>query len=133
MNLVKRLLGDEKFRFLLVGGFNTGFGFIIYAFFTFVFKKMEFGYMLALVISQILSLFVAFWLHKKVTFKKAGHLVKDFIRFTMVNALSYAINWLALPLLVHGLRWNPLVGQFSVLIVTTLISFVGHKYFSFKR
>jgi putative flippase GtrA len=133
MNFIKQLLSDERVRFLLVGGFNTGFGFVIYAGFTFLFRHLEFGYMLALIISQIISLFVAFALHKKVTFKKEGHLIKDFIRFAMVNSVSYLINLAVLPLLVHGAHWHPLVAQFGVLVVTTLISFVGHKYFSFKR
>lgn len=133
MSIIKRLLDDEKVRFLLVGGFNTLFGFVIYAMFTFLLQNIEFGYMLALIISQITSLFVAFALHKKVTFRKDGHTIKDFIRFALVNSVSYAINLVILPILVHGLDWHPLVAQFSVLVVTTLISFVGHKYFSFKR
>ncbi|COI26131.1 GtrA family protein [Weissella confusa] len=133
MNFLKRLTGDERVRFLLVGVFNTGFGFAIFSLFTYILKSFEYGYMVALVISQILATVVAFWLHKTVTFKAPGHLIRDFVRFAMVNSVSYVINLITLPVLVHGFDWNPYVGQFSLLLITTLISFVGHKYFSFKR
>ncbi|WP_246111546.1 GtrA family protein [Weissella muntiaci] len=132
-NGISVLLDSEKFRFLLVGGFNTAFGFAIYALFTWLLRGLEFGYMLALIISQVASLFVAFDLHKKFTFKTQGHVVKDFIRFTMVNAVNYAFNLLLLPILVHGFKFNALVAQLSILIFTTVVSFIGHKYFSFRR
>lgn len=133
MELIQQLLDSEKLRFLIVGGLNTALGFGLFAFFNWTFSKYEFGYMIALVLSQIISLFFAFWLHKTFTFKTAGHLWQDFIRFTMVNSVNYVINWIALPILVHGMHMNPLIGQLIVLIVTTVLSFVGHKYFSFKR
>ncbi|MGO2926949.1 MAG: GtrA family protein [Leuconostoc citreum] len=59
--------------------------------------------------------------------------VSNFVRFTMVNAVSYLINLIVLPLLVNVTHMNPLIAQFLILLVTTMISFVGHKFFSFRR
>ncbi|WP_459523712.1 GtrA family protein [Leuconostoc lactis] len=133
INYIKKLISDEKFRFLLVGGFNTFFGFFIFTGLTLTLQAVPHGYMVALVISQIVSNFVAFYLHRKVTFRVKGQVVKDFIRFTMINIVSYVINLIVLPLLVTLAHLNPIVAQFLILIVTTVISFVGHKFFSFRR
>lgn len=130
---IKKIIADEKFRFLLVGGFNTFFGFFIFTSLTLTLKAVPHGYMGALVISQIVSNFVAFYLHRKVTFRVQGQVVKDFIRFTMINLVSYVINLIVLPLLVNFGHMNPITAQFLILIVTTVISFVGHKFFSFRR
>ncbi len=133
IDYIKKLISDEKFRFLLVGGFNTFFGFFIFTGLTLTLQAVPHGYMVALVISQIVSNFVAFYLHRKVTFRVKGQVVKDFIRFTMINIVSYVINLIVLPLLVTLAHLNPIVAQFLILIVTTVISFVGHKFFSFRR
>lgn len=130
---IKKIITDEKFRFLMVGGFNTFFGFLIFTGLTLSLKTVPHGYMIGLVVSQIVSNFVAFYLHRKVTFRVKGQLVKDFIRFTMINMVSYAINLIILPILVNVGHMNPISAQFLILIVTTTISFVGHKFFSFRR
>lgn len=133
INSIKKIIADEKFRFLLVGGFNTGFSFLIFSTLTLALKAIPQGYMIALVVSQIVSNFVAFYLHRKVTFRVKGQVVKDFIRFTMINIVSYVINLIALPVLVTFGHINPISAQLLILIVTTIISFVGHKFFSFRR
>ena len=133
INSIKKIIADEKFRFLLVGGFNTGFSFLIFSTLTLALKAIPQGYMIALVVSQIVSNFVAFYLHRKVTFRVQGQVVKDFVRFTMINLVSYVINLVVLPLLVNFGHMNPIAAQFLILIVTTMISFVGHKFFSFRR
>lgn len=133
IDYIKKLISDEKFRFLLVGGFNTFFGFFIFTGLTLTLKTVPHGYMVALVISQIVSNFVAFYLHRKVTFRVQGQVVKDFVRFTMINLVSYVINLVVLPLFVNFGHMNPIAAQFLILIVTTMISFVGHKFFSFRR
>ncbi|MCT8389937.1 GtrA family protein [Leuconostoc holzapfelii] len=130
---IKKIIMDEKFRFLMVGGFNTFFGFLIFSGLTLSLKTVPHGYMIGLIVSQITSNFVAFYLHRKVTFRVKGQFVKDLVRFTMINAVSYAINLVALPLLVNVGHIDPISGQFLILIVTTIISFVGHKFFSFRR
>ena len=107
IDYIKKLISNEKFRFLLVGGFNTFFGFFIFTGLTLTLKIVPHGYMVALVISQIVSNFVAFYLHR--------------------------INLVVLPLLVNFGHMNPIAAQFLILIVTTMISFVGHKFFSFRR
>ncbi|MCM0582913.1 GtrA family protein [Weissella diestrammenae] len=130
---MKKFLRDERVRFLAVGGFNTVFGFVLFALFERLLKNLSGGYMYALVIAQVISLFVAYWMHRTLTFKVKGHFWRDLFRFTMVNAVGYGINLVALPLFVNLLHMEPLIAQFIILLVTTVISYVGHKMFSFRR
>lgn len=128
-----KTINGEKIRFLIIGAINTVLGTAIYSILLLNLNKFEYGYMAALILSQIISLFFGFYLHRKFTFKVKGNLIIDFTRFSMVSALSYAINIIILPILVSIGHWNPFYAQISILIITTLISFIGHKFFSFRR
>ena len=74
-------------------------------------------------------------LHRRFTFCKhgAGNVVVDFVRFASVYVVSLAINTLILPLLVEVAGFDPLIAQAITVVVTTLVSYFGHKYFSFRR
>ena len=47
--------------------------------------------------------------------------------------MAIGINAASLPLLVEFVRVPPLCAQLMILVVTTLLSFFGHKKFSFRR
>lgn len=132
--LIGRLAGDQRVRFLAVGGVNTLLGYGIYAILAqWVFERVPFGYLLALVVSYAIAITVAFVLYRRFVFVVKGNVLVDFMRFVGVYAVSILANAAALPVLVEVLRLHPLLAQAIVLIVTTLISFVGHKHFSFRR
>lgn len=132
--LIARLIADQRVRFLAVGGVNTVLGYAIYAALAqWVFAHVPFGYLIALVISYAISITVAFVLYRRFVFVVKGNVLIDFLRFVGVYAVSILANAVALPLLVEFGGLNPLLAQAIVLVVTTLISFVGHKYFSFRR
>lgn len=133
-SLIARVVADQRVRFLAVGGVNTVLGYAIYAALAqWVFAHIPLGYLLALVISYAISITVAFVLYRRFVFVVKGNVLVDFVRFVGVYAVSILANAAALPILVEVLGLNPLVAQAIVLVVTTLISFVGHKYFSFRR
>lgn len=131
---IARFFGDQRIRFLAVGGINTLLGYVIFAALAqWVFVDVAFGYLLALIVSYAISITVAFVLYRRFVFVVKGNVVVDFVRFVSVYAVSIGANAVALPLLVEIAGLHPLVAQAIVLAVTTLISFVGHKYFSFRR
>lgn len=132
--MVARLIADQRFRFLAVGGVNTVVGYVIYAILAEVFlADVPFGYLIALVVSYAISITMAFVLYRRFVFVVKGNVLVDFVRFVGVYAVSIAANIVALPMLVELAGLNPLVAQAIVLVVTTIVSFVGHKYFSFRR
>lgn len=132
--LIAGVVADQRVRFLAVGGFNTVLGYAIYAALAqFVFGKVALGYLIALIVSYAISITVAFVLYRRFVFVVKGNVLVDFARFVGVYAVSIGANAVALPVLVEFVGFHPLLAQAIVLVATTLISFVGHKYFSFRR
>lgn len=137
--LLRRLLADDKFRFLVVGGVNTGVGFLLFIVFDLtVGRPLDaaghsiVASVLTLLLSHLLASLLAFWLYRRFVFRVSGHAAIDFVRFQGVYAVPLAINLVVLPLLVE-LGVMRIVAQGSILIVTTVFSYVGHRFFSFRR
>jgi putative flippase GtrA len=129
-----RLARDQRIRFLAVGATNTIVGYALFAVFNqFVFASVALGYLLSLIVSYALAIVLAFFLYRRFVFLVRGNLLVDFLRFVSVYLVSIGINFLALPLLVEVVHVPPLLAQAAILIVTTLVSFFGHRYFSFRR
>jgi putative flippase GtrA len=136
VQLVRRLLSDERFRFLLVGGVNTVVGYGLFVVFELsIGKHIAVGYLVSLYLSWALASILAFFLHRRFTFRIAGrqHLVRDFFRFVGVSLVALAVNSVALPLLVEVAHLVPIFAQALIVVVTTTISYLGHKFFSFRR
>jgi putative flippase GtrA len=128
------LLDDERVRFVIVGGFNTVFGYLLFALFQLT-TGPYLGYFFSLYASFLVASIVAFLLHRRHTFKVhgTGNILVDFLRFISVYVVALTLNSIALPLLVEGADMSPLIAQAIIVIVTTVTSYFGHKYFSFRR
>jgi putative flippase GtrA len=132
--MLRRIAGDERARFLAVGAFNTVLGYGLFV----VFEGLldgDYSYLLSLYLSYAIAIVVAFWLHRRVTFRVTGRegVVRSFVRFVGVYIVTLAINTVALPVLVEWVGLNPLLAQAIVVVATTIISYLGHKFFSFRR
>lgn len=93
------------------------------------------GYLVSLYGAAVVATTVAFFLHRHFTYRVSGtgSIVKDFLRFESVYVVSLLINTAALPLLVEIFGVPVLVAQALIVIITTTISYFGHKFFSFRR
>lgn len=133
-NMLLRLVRDQRVSFLIVGGINTLLGFGLYSAFTlWVFHDVYLGYTLSLVVSYAIAITVAFVLYRRFVFRVTGHVIRDFVRFVAVYAVSIGINLVALPVLVEFVGISPILAQAIILVITTIVSFVGHRSFSFRR
>jgi len=134
VSTVKRLLRDERVRFLLVGGINTAVGYLLFVLIEFLVGQHS-SYFISLYGSYILAVTIAFVLHRTVTFKVhgTGNVFIDFLRYQTVSVVALAVNSLALPLLVEVVGIVPNIAQLMIVVLTTIISYVGHKFFSFRR
>lgn len=131
---LRRMLDDERVRFLLVGGTNTVVGYGLFALLELTIGQRV-GYLVSLYLSYAIAVAVAFVLHRRFTFRVtgSGNVLLDFVRFASVYVVTLAINTVALPLLVELGGLVPLVAQAIVVVVTTAVSYFGHKFFSFRR
>ncbi|MHA6667353.1 GtrA family protein [Homoserinimonas sp. A447] len=132
--MVSRFLGDQRIRFLIVGATNTVVGYLVFAALTrWVFAEIFLGYLISLALSYAFAITFAFILYRRFVFVVKGRVFGDLIRFISVYLAAIAANALALPLLVEIAGLSPLLAQAIILVVTTLLSFLGHKNYSFRR
>ena len=130
--LMLRLVKDYRVAFLIVGAANTVIGFGWFALFQYTVGQ-SFGYMVTLVCAHVASVLCAFVLYRRFVFRVRGHVWRDLARFESVYLVSLGINAILLPLLVEFAHLAPIVAQALIVFVTTLVSFFGHREFSFRR
>jgi putative flippase GtrA len=75
----------------------------------------------------------AFVLHRRLVFRVTGNVLVDLVRFEMVYLGGLGINAILLPVLVEVAQLPVIMSQFLIVSVTALVSFFGHKHFSFRR
>jgi len=116
-------------KFVLVGILNTAIGYGLF----FVLSYFL-NYLLAVVISHFIGVTNSYLWNKYWTFRtnQKNQLV-EFVRFNAVYLVLLGTNLVLLWSLVNLLRFDPRIGQMIVLPITTMISFFGHKYWSFKK
>jgi putative flippase GtrA len=137
--LILRLVRDQRIAFLLVGGINTVVGFLLFVGFDLTLGRAldatagtVAGSLATLGASHVLGVIFAFVMHRRFVFRVTGHVWRDLARFESVYLVALGINAVALPLLVH-LGANRIVAQAGITIATAVLSYVGHRYFSFRR
>ncbi|CPR08425.1 GtrA-like protein [Mycobacterium bohemicum DSM 44277] len=134
-----RLFRDQRVAFLIVGVINTVVGFGIFVVCSVTvghtvdqrFGKLA-GTLVTIAISHVLSVLFAFVMHRRFVFRVQGHVLRDLLRFWSVYLTGLGINAVALPLLVElGMQRIP--AQAIIVAATTLLSYFGHRHFSFRR
>jgi len=75
----------------------------------------------------------AFVLYRRFVFRVTGHVLRDLVRFELVNLSTLGFNFATLPVLVEVLGWPVLPSQFAIAGVTVLYSWFAHRGFSFRR
>jgi putative flippase GtrA len=123
---------EQGLRYLLVGAFNTLFGFALFALLLHV-AGGHLHYLVILVLTTIGAVLIAFVGYRIFVFRVRGHVLKDLVRFSLVYVVALAGNAIALPLLVEIVGMPVLLGQAVVVSATVIASFVAHRSFSFRR
>lgn len=130
--VVHAVLSDQRFRFLLVGGFNVVQGVGWFALLHLAFGDLA-PYLVLLALAYVPAILIGFTLYRVLVFDVRGHLVKDFVRFTMVQGAAFALNSVTLPFFHEILRLHLVIGQALSVGVIVVFNYVGHFYFSFRR
>jgi putative flippase GtrA len=72
-------------------------------------------------------------MHRRFVFRVQGNVLVDLMRFETVYLGALVINAVLLPLLVEVGGLPVIPSQFLIVGVTAVISFFGHRHFSFRR
>jgi putative flippase GtrA len=119
----------EKVRYLAVGGWNTVFG---YGVFALLFMVLPLHYMAVAVVANILAITNAYLGYKFLVFRTRGNCLREYLRFYVVYGSSALFALALLPALVNLFHISPLLAQAFVVPATVAFSYLGHKHYSFR-
>ena len=131
----------QFFRYLLVGVWNTAFGYGTFVLFNLWLSRPfpRYGYITAGILSSVLSISVAFFGYKWFIFKTKGNYLIEWLRCLAVYGSSIALGSVLLPGAVFAVRHlttidknAPYVGAAILTFVNVFYNFLGNKKFSFK-
>lgn len=128
MSWVKSLLTTEQKHFIIVGLVNT---ILSYALFS-VLLYFQLSYVLSYWISMCAGVLNSYILNKFWTFRVYRHSIMEFVRFVLVYLMSFLIGTCTLYCLVSIFKLDAHIAGLINLFLTALISWLGHKYFSFR-
>jgi putative flippase GtrA len=115
------------FKFVCVGLLNTfiGYGaFFIFSFFL--------NYLVALVVAHFIGVTNSYLWNKYWTFQVKKFRLAELVKFNVVYLVALGANMLILYIAVERLAVDPRLGQLVVLPLVTLLSYFGHKHWSFQ-
>jgi putative flippase GtrA len=127
-------------RYVLVGGFNTVFGYGLFALLNWGLSRvMPYGYLAATLLANLIAITVAFLGYKWIVFRTRGNYLQEWLRCMGVYGTSMAIGFASMAILVpiarrhmqHPREASYVVGAFLTLAMVFL-SFLGHKNISFR-
>ena len=135
-NLLSLIKSKTEIRFLLVGTWNTLFGYLVFLLFLFLLEKIFNNerqiYTLSITFSHLISVINSFIFHKVVTFvskQKGLEIVYEFRRFFNSYIITFLLNLSLISIQVELLSLNPrIAGAISLPIVTVVTFFLLSKY-----
>lgn len=121
----------QKFRFLVVGASNTAFG---YGVFTLLYLLLgsHLHYTFIQLMSHVISVIYAYVVHRRYTFESTRPWLAEFLRFNVSYLGSLSFSLVSLPLLIRYAGLTPVSGALVVTLVSVMLSYVFHRYYSFK-
>lgn len=137
----------EKLRFLVTGVFNTVFGYVLFlvtlALVVWAFDSAhdsgmsiwrgvrENYYLIAQWSAWVLSVPVGTWTMKRFAFRSDGRYFHEVARAYFVYLPAVGVNSAILVFTVRYLGLPPAAGQLFAIAASVMLSYVGHKYFTF--
>ena len=128
-------------RYLVVGAFNTGFAYGIFALLTYLLDKyIPASYMAASLLGSVFTITFSFLGYKWFVFKTKGNYLKEWAKCLAVYSGAITLGLALLPPLVFLVTYvtkNPTYAPYIAGALLTsfnvVISFLGHKNFSFRN
>ena len=134
------LTHQTKVRFVLVGLWNTIFGYLVFVgldyLFNLFFSPRYVAYMSAAVLANIIAILNAYIFHKFVTFRsplRGLAMIPEFVRFFSMYLFSFFLGLVLLPVSVQLFHLDPKIAGALLIPITTIISYLGHSRLSFRQ
>lgn len=130
----------QVIRYVIVGSWNTAIGYALFAGLNYILTGIiPYAYMVANALAYMISITVAYFGYKIFVFKTKGNYLREYLRTYLVYGASCLANLALLPVAVMLVRsaysnyaMAPYIAQGIVLPFVVLMSYLGHKKYSFR-
>ncbi|MCK9379677.1 MAG: GtrA family protein [Sulfuritalea sp.] len=128
----RRLWQDSrKLRFLIVGGWNTLFGYLcFYGLYLLAANRVH--YLIVTAVAHFINIIQAYVMHRWLVFRSEAKVTNEFLRFNASYIGTFLFGLLAMFLLVEAAALSPLVAQAIVILMNVILSYVLHSRVSFR-
>lgn len=128
MKLLDTIFKKQISRFVAVGILNA----IISVGSYFILLDINIYYLYSSLIAHIIGITNSFIWNKLWTFKSKGNLLKEYLKFNSVYVVTFVVNLILLIFFVEKFMFNPKIAGVLAIIIISIISFYGHRYWSFR-
>jgi putative flippase GtrA len=119
----------EEIRYLVVAGSTT----VCYLAILALLLLTDLHYMIAIAIAQVIVISAAFPTYRRLIFRSNGRWQSDLPRFVGVWSGGFIAGIVVTPALVELGGQSPLFAQVIAVAAVAILSYLGHKYVSFRR
>jgi putative flippase GtrA len=121
----------EQLLYLVVGGWNTVFGYAVWALFQYVLGD-HLHYLVIVLLAWPIALLNAYIGYRYLVFRSRGPVLKELPRFSLVYLATLVVNLAVLPIALAVLPLSIYVVQAVLTVGVVICSYLGHKYYSFR-
>ena len=129
IGFVHSALKREEIRYLVVAGSTAACYLGLLA----ALLATDLPYMIAILIAQVIIFSVAFPVYRRLIFRSTGRWQSDLLRFVGVWSGGFIAGIVATPALVEFAGQPPLLAQVIAVAAVAVMSYLGHKFVSFRR
>ena len=123
---------NEKIRFIIVGGYNTAFGYGVFVLLYWWFHDML-HYLFVVAVAHAIAVLNSFVTQRCIVFKDRSSIFPAFFRFNIATTAMLVFSLAGMALLVDGVGIHPLISQAMVTPASVIGVYILHRKFTFKR
>ena len=131
-HILRRPWESQKLRYLATGGFNTLAGYGEFALLYYLMTP-ALPYAVPWLLANILGITTSFLTYKFFVFRTHGRYLREYLRFYVVYGIPALPGLGLFALGVGKLHWNAYAVHAVIMFLTVIVSYFGHKHFSFRR
>lgn len=131
MRGIGELWQDRRIRYLIVGGWNTVFGVVLFVVLQVLLQEVL-PYPVVLLIAQVIAILQAHWSQRTLVWRTRGAFWSELTRFSAVYAGSYLANLALLAALVEIAGWSVIPAQILAGSVMLVVTYLVNRAWTFR-